>query len=286
MAQAEKIGFKTNLLAQNPLDNSMKVPVYFANFVLMDYGFGAVFGCPAHDQRDLDFALKYNLKIKTVVKPPEEKDSYEVTTEAYTGPGKIFNSNILNGLKAPDESIIKTIELLENKKKGNKKINFRLKDWGVSRQRYWGCPIPMAYDEKGNVVKIPENQLPVLLPEKINLKTNGNPLDQQDDWKKVTIDGKIYKRETDTLDTFVDSSWYFLRFCSSNNKNYGFSSDEVNYWMPVDQYIGGIEHAILHCSTQDFIQSISFENDNFNLENHLMVYLLKEWSAMRHIRSK
>ena len=175
MAQAEKIGFKTNLLAQNPLDNSMKVPVYFANFVLMDYGFGAVFGCPAHDQRDLDFALKYNLKIKTVVKPPEEKDSYEVTTEAYTGPGKIFNSNILNGLKAPDESIIKTIELLENKKKGNKKINFRLKDWGVSRQRYWGCPIPMAYDERGNVVKIPENQLPVLLPGKNKFKNKWEP---------------------------------------------------------------------------------------------------------------
>ena len=267
LAQAEKIGYKTDLLAENPLDKNLKVPVYFANFVLMDYGFGAVFGCPAHDQRDLDFALKYNLKIKTVVKPPEENDNFEVTNHAYTGPGKIFNSNMLNGLNAPDEAILKTIELLENKKKGNKKINFRLKDWGVSRQRYWGCPIPMAYDEKGNAVKIPENQLPVTLPEKINLQTNGNPLDKQDDWKKVNIDGKIYKRETDTLDTFVDSSWYFLRFCSSDNENYGFSSEEVNYWMPVDQYIGGIEHAILHLLySRFFMQSISFENDNFNLK--------------------
>ena len=143
----KKLDFKTNLFAVNPLDENQKVPVYFANFVLMDYGFGAVFGCPAHDQRDLDFANKYNLKVKTVVKPLNEDDNFKVKKEAYTGPGVVINSDFLNGFKVPEESIIKTIEILEKRKLGKKKINFRLKDWGVSRQRYWGCPIPMAYDE-------------------------------------------------------------------------------------------------------------------------------------------
>jgi len=266
LAHAEKIGFKTDLLAVNPLDDKLKVPVYFANFVLMDYGFGAVFGCPAHDQRDLDFALKYKLEVKTVVRPADESEKYKVTTNAFTGQGIIFNSKILDGLKAPNDSIIKTIELLENQKKGSKKINFRLKDWGVSRQRYWGCPIPMAFDENNNVLKVPEDQLPVLLPENIDLKTNGNPLDHQKKWMTVEIDGKKCTRETDTLDTFVDSSWYFLRFCSSNNEKDGFNIDEVKYWMPVDQYIGGVEHAILHLLySRFFMQSISYENDNFNL---------------------
>ena len=237
IAQAEKIGFKTELFAVNPLNEKNRVPVYFANFVLMDYGFGAVFGCPAHDQRDLDFALKYNLEVKTVVKPQNEDNNFKVNNEAYTGPGIIFNSNELDGFKAPEESIIKTIEILENKKKGKKKINFRLKDWGISRQRYWGCPIPIAYDENNSIVKIPTNELPVKLPENINLNTNGNPLEHQDEWLNITINGKKCKRETDTLDTFVDSSWYFLRFCSSNKSDYAFDIDEVNYWMPVDQYI-------------------------------------------------
>ena len=149
IALGEKIGFKTNLLAINPLDKNHKVPVYFANFVLMDFGFGAVVGCPAHDQRDFDFAKKYDLKIKTVVKPIDEDDNYKVIKEAYAGEGIIFNSDFLNGYKAPDESVLKTIEYLEKNKLGNKKINFRLKDWGVSRQRYWGCPIPIAYDKTG-----------------------------------------------------------------------------------------------------------------------------------------
>ena len=214
IAQAEKIGFKTELLAVNPLDETIKVPVFFANFVLMDYGFGAVFGCPAHDQRDLDFANKYNLKVIPVVKPIESNDNFVIKDEAYTGAGIIFNSKFLNNLKVPDESIIKTIEILEKKKIGNKKINFRLKDWGVSRQRYWGCPIPVAYDENNQIIKIPKKDLPVKLPENINLITKGNPLDHQNKWKTVNIDGKKCFRETDTLDTFVDSSWYFLRFCS------------------------------------------------------------------------
>ena len=266
IAQAEKIGFKTELLAVNPLDESMKVPVYFANFVLMDYGFGAVFGCPAHDQRDLDFANKYNLKVIPVVKPIESNDNFVIKDEAYTGAGIIINSKFLNNLKVPDESIIKTIEILEKKKIGNKKINFRLKDWGVSRQRYWGCPIPIAYDENNQIIKIPKKDLPVKLPENINLITKGNPLDHQNKWKTVNIDGKKCFRETDTLDTFVDSSWYFLRFCSPKNSNYGFDKDEINYWMPVDQYIGGVEHAILHLLySRFFMQAINYENKDFSL---------------------
>ena len=266
IAQGEKIGFNTNLMAVNPLNTKEKVPVYFANFVLMDYGFGAVFGCPAHDQRDLDFALKYNLPVKTVVKPMDKDETFQVKKEAYTGPGEIINSDFLNGLKVPEESIIKTIEILEEKKLGNKKINFRLKDWGVSRQRYWGCPIPMAYDKDGNVVKIPNDQLPVKLPENINLKEKGNPLDKVKSWKNIKINGKEFFRETDTLDTFVDSSWYFLRFCSPKNKDYGYDINEINYWMPVDQYIGGVEHAILHLLySRFFMRAINYKNNNFKI---------------------
>jgi len=266
IAQGEKIGFNTNLMAINPLNIKEKVPIYFANFVLMDYGFGAVFGCPAHDQRDLDFALKYNLPVKTVVRPLDKDEKYRVKKEAYTGPGEIINSDFLNGLKAPEESIIKTIEILEKKKLGNKKINFRLKDWGVSRQRYWGCPIPIAYDKNGNVIKIPNEQLPVKLPENINLNNKGNPLDNVKSWKNIKIKGIDCFRETDTLDTFVDSSWYFLRFCSPKNNDYGYDLDEINYWMPVDQYIGGVEHAILHLLySRFFMRAINYKSDKFKI---------------------
>ncbi len=266
IAQGEKIGFKTNLLAVNPLNKNDKVPVYFANFVLMDYGFGAVFGCPAHDQRDLDFALKYKLKVKTVVKPLNEKDNFKVKNEAYTGEGKLINSDFLNGLNVPNESILKTIEYLEMNKLGNKKINFRLKDWGVSRQRYWGCPIPIAYDEKGNLHTIPKENLPVKLPSKVNLKSKGNPLDGELSWKNFELNGKKLTRETDTLDTFVDSSWYFLRFCSPNNNEYGFDKEEVKYWMPVDQYIGGVEHAILHLLySRFFTRALNYKNNEIDI---------------------
>ena len=266
IAQGEKIGFNTNLMAINPFNEKEKVPIYFANFVLMDYGFGAVFGCPAHDQRDLDFALKYNLPVKTVVKPMDKDENYKVEKDAYTGPGEIINSDFLNGLKVPEESIIKTIEILEEKKLGNKKINFRLKDWGVSRQRYWGCPIPIAYDSEGNVIKIPKDQLPVRLPENINLKEKGNPLDKVKSWKNIQINGIDCFRETDTLDTFVDSSWYFLRFCSPKNKDYGYNLEEINYWMPVDQYIGGVEHAILHLLySRFFMRAINYKNNKFKI---------------------
>ena len=246
IAQADKIGFKTNLTAINPFDESIEVPVYFANFVLMDYGFGAVFGCPAHDQRDLDFALKYNLNVKTVVKPVNEDNKFEITDKAYSGPGEMYNSKFLNGLNAPEESISEAIKVLEKKGIGKKKINFRLKDWGISRQRYWGCPIPVAYNKNNEIVKIPKEKLPIKLPKNINLNTNGNPLDHQENWKKININGEECTLETDTLDTFVDSSWYFLRFCSPKNTKVGFDIEEANYWMPIDQYIGGVEHAILH----------------------------------------
>jgi len=266
IASAEKLGFKTDLVAINPLDKDMKVPVYFANFVLMDYGLGAVFGCPAHDQRDLDFAKKYNLKVIPVVKPEKDKD-FEINDEAYTGEGYICNSKFLDGLKVPDESITKTIEFLEKNNLGKKKTNYRLKDWGISRQRYWGCPIPIAYDENDVPIKIPRDMLPVKLPEIEKLSNTGNPLDTEEDWKYFILDGKKYRRETDTLDTFVDSSWYFLRFCSPQNTDHGFTQEEANYWMPVDQYIGGVEHAILHLLySRFFMQALSHKNDNFKLK--------------------
>jgi leucyl-tRNA synthetase len=232
----------------------------------MDYGLGAVFGCPAHDQRDLDFAKKYNLDITPVVRPEKNKD-FLINEKAFTESGYLFNSKFLNDLKVPDESISKTIDYLEKNNIGQKKINYRLKDWGISRQRYWGCPIPIAYDENNNPVKIPKNMLPVKLPEIDQLSSVGNPLDEMSAWKNITIDGKKYIRETDTLDTFVDSSWYFLRFCSPHNQDYGFNIDEVKYWMPVDQYIGGVEHAILHLLySRFFMQALSYQNNTFDIK--------------------
>jgi leucyl-tRNA synthetase len=266
IAVAEKLGFKTDLVAINPLDKDIKAPVYFANFVLMDYGLGAVFGCPAHDQRDLDFAKKYNLTITPVVRPEQDND-FEIKNEAYTGEGYLFNSKFLDGFKVPSESIFKTIEHLEKNNLGVKKTNYRLKDWGVSRQRYWGCPIPIAYDENDRPIKIPKNLLPVKLPEIETLTNKGNPLDNEEEWKYFVLDGKRYRRETDTLDTFVDSSWYFLRFCSSDNLDCGFTQEEIDYWMPVDQYIGGVEHAILHLLySRFFMQALSFKNKEFKLK--------------------
>ena len=266
IAAADKLGFKTDLVAINPLDENIKVPVYFANFVLMDYGLGAVFGCPAHDQRDLDFARKYNLKITPVVRPSKEKD-FSIDITAFTESGYLFNSKFLNDLKVPEESISKTIEYLEENNIGERKTNYRLKDWGISRQRYWGCPIPIAYDEDNNPVKIPEEMLPVELPKIDQLSSTGNPLDEMLEWKNIVINEKKCTRETDTLDTFVDSSWYYLRFCSPQNKHYGFDNDEVKYWMPVDQYIGGVEHAILHLLySRFFMQALSYQNNTFDIK--------------------
>ncbi len=244
LANAEKEGFKTNLLAEHPFINNKKIPIYFANFVLMDYGAGAIFGCPAHDQRDFDFATKYNLEIKQVVSNGVNNQDLK---EAYTGDGKLINSEFLNGLNV-NEAKITIIKNIENKGIGKKKTLFRLKDWGVSRQRYWGCPIPVIYLEDGSVHTVDKSELPIKLPEDIDLNSNGNPLDNHPTWKN-TIQKKTGKkaiRETDTLDTFVDSSWYFLRFCSPNHRSSPFDQKKIKYWMPIDQYIGGIEHAILH----------------------------------------
>jgi leucyl-tRNA synthetase len=266
LASAEKIGFKTNLIATNPLDKTKKVPVYFANFVLMEYGLGAVFGCPAHDQRDFDFAKKYNLKIKTVVTPDIKNQDFEVKEKAFIGSGFIINSSFLNNLKSPDESIEKTINYLEQNGIGQRKINFRLKDWGISRQRYWGCPIPIAYDENNNPVKIPKDMLPIKLPKIDKFKTSGNPLDNDQNWKNIILDGKKLIRETDTLDTFVDSSWYFLRFCSPEKVDYGYDLEDIKYWMPVDQYIGGVEHAILHLLySRFFMSALSYKNKELDI---------------------
>ena len=265
LANAEKIGFKTNLIAINPLDESIRVPVYIANFVLMDYGLGAIFGCPAHDQRDFDFAIKYKLRIIPVVLPlGENEKNFKINKRAYTGEGTIINSKLLNGLKAPNESIIKTISILENKKIGKEKINFRLKDWGVSRQRYWGCPIPITYNKLGEVIPVPKRDLPVVLPEDIDLNSKGNPLDKHPTWKYTKINNEEVVRETDTLDTFVDSSWYFLRFCSPYNSKYGYDMNDLKYWMPVDQYIGGVEHAILHLLySRFFMRALAYKNEKF-----------------------
>ncbi len=243
LANAEKLGFDTKLSVEHPFIKNKIIPVYFANFVLMDYGTGAIFGCPAHDQRDFEFAKKYNLEIIQVVSDEKNRP----LNEAFTGSGTLINSEILNGL---DVSSAKTkiSSLIEEKKIGKKKILYRLKDWGISRQRYWGCPIPMIYLEDGTVVPVDKSELPIKLPDDINLNSKGNPLDSHPSWKNTTQKktGKKATRETDTLDTFVDSSWYFLRFCSPKHKSSPFDHDQINYWMPVDQYIGGIEHAILH----------------------------------------
>ena len=243
LANAEKIGFNSNLFVRHPFIKNKKIPIYFANFVLMDYGTGAIFGCPAHDQRDFDFAKKYNLEIIKVVSNGNDNP----LEEAYVGNGKIINSDFLNDLTV-DVAKEKIINEIEKLKIGNKKTLFRLKDWGVSRQRYWGCPIPMIYLEDGSVVPVDKSELPVLLPENIDLKYNGNPLESHPTWKSTIqkSTGKKATRETDTLDTFVDSSWYFLRFCSPDYKKGPIDKNKIKYWMPVDQYIGGVEHAILH----------------------------------------
>ena len=263
IANAEKFGFETGLFVDHPFIKNKKLPVYFANFVLMDYGSGAIFGCPAHDQRDFDFAKKYNLEIIQVVSDGKTNK----LTEAYTGDGKMINSDLLDNLSI-DDAKKKIIAEIERKNLGKSKVLFRLKDWGISRQRYWGCPIPMIYLEDGSVVPVEKSELPIVLPDDVDLSTNSNPLEVHPSWKETThkATGKKAIRETDTLDTFVDSSWYFLRFCSPKEKSSPFDEKKVNYWMPVDQYIGGVEHAILHLLySRFFTKSISLCNKKINL---------------------
>ena len=266
LAIAEKIGFNTSLFALHPFKKETKLPIYIANFVLMDYGTGAIFGCPAHDQRDLDFANKYKLSVLPVVRPNNiEPKNFKITDKAYTEDGILFNSDFLNKLTVR-EAINKSIDFITKKNIGEKKITFRLKDWGVSRQRYWGCPIPIVYDKKGKAIPVDKKNLPILLPEDVDLNVKGNPLEKHPSWKFTKLSsGEKVVRETDTLDTFVDSSWYFLRFCSPKYKKYGYEIKDINYWMPVDQYIGGVEHAILHLLySRFFMRALAFKNKNFN----------------------
>ena len=267
LANAEKIGFDTKLKVSHPFIKGKALPVFVANFILMDYGTGAIFGCPAHDQRDLDFAKKYNLEITEVVSENSSKPkNFKNLSEAYVGDGIMINSDFLNGLNVNDakDKIINEIAKL---KIGKKKVSFRLKDWGISRQRYWGCPIPMIHLEDGTTVPVDKSELPIKLPDDVDLKKSGNPLENHRTWKltKQKSTGKKAIRETDTLDTFVDSSWYFLRFCSPKEKGQPFDIKRINYWMPVDQYIGGIEHAILHLLySRFFMRALKKNNKNIN----------------------
>ena len=245
--KAEKKGFDTGLFVKHPLIEGHKLPVYIANFVLMDYGTGAVFGCPAHDQRDLDFANTYNLPIIPVVRPHDAGDDFSVSTQAYTGPGVLFGSGEWSGLEV-EAAKKAAIDKIEELGAGQRKITFRLRDWGVSRQRYWGCPIPIIHCGNCGAVPIPEKDLPVTLPEDVEFDSPGNPLDRHPSWSQVDCPscGRAARRETDTFDTFFESSWYFLRYTDPKAEERGFSAEAASYWMPVDQYIGGVEHAVLH----------------------------------------
>ncbi len=244
---AEKKGYDTGLFVQHPLIAEYRLPVYIANFVLMEYGTGAIFGCPAHDQRDLDFANAYGLPVIPVVLPDDaDAGSFSVTDIAYTGPGKLFNSGEWDGLSVEDGKRA-AIAALESRAAGTGQTTYRLRDWGVSRQRYWGCPIPIIHCDSCGMVPVPEAELPVELPEDVDFDTPGNPLSNHPTWKHTTCPtcGGAAIREQDTFDTFFESSWYFLRYADPGHPD-GFSREAAAYWMPVDQYIGGVEHAVLH----------------------------------------
>jgi len=246
--RAEKKGFDTGLRARHPFVDGKTVPVYVANFVLMEYGTGAIFGCPAHDQRDLDFARKYGLDVIPVIAPKDaDPATFEVGNEAYVDGGIAINSAFLDGM-AVTEAKAAIADRLEAAGIGERAINYRLRDWGVSRQRYWGCPIPVIKCDSCGIVPVPDDRLPVELPEDVELGGAGNPLAAHPTWKHVDCPscGKPAERETDTFDTFFESSWYFARFCSPHTTDVGFTKEAAQYWMPVDQYIGGIEHAVLH----------------------------------------
>jgi len=245
---AEKQGYRTRLTAAHPFIAGGELPVYVANFVLMDYGTGAIFGCPAHDQRDLDFARKYGLDVTPVVAPRDaDPAAFAIGDTAFVDDGVLINSGFLDGL---DVAAAKraAIEKLANQNDGALAITYRLRDWGISRQRYWGCPIPIIHCPNCSAVPVPREDLPVHLPEDVSFDTPGNPLAHHPTWKHVDCPrcGGPAERETDTCDTFFDSSWYFMRFCSPAAANAIFERDAADYWMPVDQYIGGVEHAVLH----------------------------------------
>ena len=264
---AEKIGFDTGLKVKHPFDPTWELPVWIANFILMDYGTGAIFACPAHDQRDLDFARKYRLPVRAVVLPPGE-DAAAFTArmatesvEAYTGPGTIFNSEFLDGLEV-EAAKAAAIARVEAQGQGQGATVFRLRDWGVARQRGWGCPIPVVHCEQDGVVPLPRSALPVALPEDLEFGKPGNALARHPTWKHATCPtcGGPALRETDTLDTFVDSSWYFARFADPQAAD-PIDKAAADYWMPVDQYIGGIEHAVLHLLYARFITKALADED-------------------------
>ena len=250
---AEKLGFDTGMKAVHPFDTNWKLPVYVANFILMEYGTGAIFGCPAHDQRDLDFVNKYGLGNTPVVCPPnQDPKTFVITDTAYVGEGHMINSRFLDGMTI-DEAKEEVAKRLERETRDNlpvaqRQVNYRLRDWGISRQRYWGCPIPIIHCDKCGTVPVPEKDLPVTLPEDVTFDKPGNPLDRHPTWKNAKCPqcGGGARRETDTMDTFVDSSWYFARFTDPWNTKVPTDRKTVDAWLPVDQYIGGIEHAILH----------------------------------------
>jgi leucyl-tRNA synthetase len=250
---AEKQGFDTAIKAIHPFDPGWQLPVYVANFILMDYGTGAIFGCPAHDQRDLEFANKYGLGNTPVVCPPgQDPASFVITDTAYEGDGRMINSRFLDGMtvETAKEEVARTLEhaVRGNRPVAVRQVNFRLRDWGISRQRYWGCPIPVIHCQACGTVPVPERDLPVELPDDVDFDRPGNPLERHPTWKHVPCPacGASAERETDTMDTFVDSSWYFARFTDPWIETAPTDRRQVDRWLPVDQYIGGIEHAILH----------------------------------------
>ena len=245
---APKMGFDTGLRVRHPFLDGHEIPVYVANFVLMDYGTGAVFGCPAHDQRDLDFARKYHLPVRPVVLPRSaDPTSFAIGAEAHTEDGILFHSDFLDGMDVPTAKAA-AIARAESMGIGTRTVNWRLRDWGVSRQRYWGCPIPIIHCSACGAVPVPAQDLPVRLPEDVTFDQPGNPLARHPTWKHVTCPhcGAKAQRETDTFDTFFESSWYFARYCSPQATETGIERDAADAWLPVDQYIGGIEHAVLH----------------------------------------
>ena len=262
---AEKIGYDTGLRVKHPFDPNWELPVWIANFILMDYGTGAIFACPAHDQRDLDFARKYGLPVKPVVLPPgEDPASFEIADEAYVGPGTIFNSPGLDGFNVESAKAL-AVERIEAQGDGQGATVYRLRDWGVSRQRAWGCPIPFVHCGKCGVVAVPKDQLPVTHPDDIEFGKSGNALERHPTWKHTTCPdcGGPATRETDTLDTFVDSSWYFARFTNPHAEE-PIDKAAADYWMPVDQYIGGIEHAVLHLLYARFITKALSDEGSLN----------------------
>ena len=265
--EKNKRGYNTGLLANHPFIKNKKIPIFVANFVLKEYGLGAIFGCPAHDQRDLDFAREYDIDVIPVVKPSDiSEDTFKIGLEAFTNDGIIINSQFLNGLSVNDAKS-KVIEEIEKKKIGKRKVNFKLRDWGISRQRFWGCPIPIIYREDGEILPVEETELPIKLPDMKTFSESSSTLNNIEGWKETTCPktGMKAYRETDTFDTFFESSWYYFRYCNARSDK-PFDKKDIDYWLPVDQYIGGIEHAILHLLYSRFFTKALRDLNYFDLD--------------------